>query len=125
MELKRKIGDKVRIKATNEEGKVCRADNNCYSVSFQDDIVAYTFREAQLCDPAPVKVGDVLVHRDGDEAKVLEVFENTFMRSIWGDFDEPSSVYTFSQIKKQNWKIKGQDSDIITHNGKRYKEIKE
>lgn len=56
-------------------------------------------------------VGDILVDESGDEIKVLEVLENSFLRSYWDDFNTASQWYTFTQAKKYGWKIK-QDETI-------------
>ena len=71
-----------------------------------------------------LKAGDIIVDTDGEEAKVLEVLTNTFLRSCWCDFEEVGSWYAFAEAEKAGWKIKGEDT-IIFVNGERYKLIKE
>jgi len=120
--MKYKVGDVVRIKATNEEGKVIQVSkkHNYIEVKLSNDYVDW-FREAELCDPAPVKVGDVLVN-GGLEAKVLEVFENTFAKSLWNAFTRMGGIYTFDDIKKDGWKVKGKEEtpEVIEIGGKKY-----
>lgn len=113
--MKYKINDKVRIKATNEEGVVKETDNSSMGVLYMVKIDSLNylvgFREGELCDPAPVRVGDILVGTGGAEAKVLDVFENTFVMSYLNDFDAIGRTYLFKEIEKYGWKIKGQESD--------------
>ena len=99
MENKYKVGDKVRVKATNEEGVVeSYRPSSPFSHLINLHGITISFREGELCDPAPVKVGDILVGTGGAEAKVLDVFENTFVKSRWGHFDNNGGVYSFKEI---------------------------
>lgn len=112
--MKYKVGDEVRIKATNEEGVVTEIGLvTTYSFPYTVEInnMNYNFREGELCDPAPVKVGDILVNKGAGEAKVLDVFENIFVMSYLNDFDAIGRTYLFKEIEKYGWKIKGQESD--------------
>lgn len=123
--MKYKVGDKVRIKATNEEGEVKFLTSNYYNVEigiYSAGLMSQTFREGELCDPAPVNVGDVLVDKDVGETRVLDVFENTFIKSIWNDFGAACFTCTFSEIKSNGWKIKPttDSTDTIEVSGKKY-----
>ena len=57
--MKYKVGDKVRIKATKEEGVVRKINNDYYEVQINN--VYDNFREVELCDPAPIKIGDIIM----------------------------------------------------------------
>jgi len=58
-----------------------------------------------------LSIGDIIVREDGDEANVLEVFENGFMKSYWYNFDDASAYYTFKEAIKEGWKIKGEEEE--------------
>ena len=59
-----------------------------------------------------LQVGDVIV--DGNsEAKVLEVLTNTFLLSIWSDFESADDLYTPAQAKRYGWTIKGSEDEEI------------
>jgi len=73
-----------------------------------------------------VKVGDIIVHTDGDEAKVIEVLTNSFLRSSWDYFKQSGDWHTFTEVEGWGWKIKGSEEDtIIIVGGKKYKLIEE
>ena len=59
-----------------------------------------------------VKAGDIIVHTDGDEAKVIDVLPNSFLRSGWGDFEEAGGWYTFAEAEKKGWRIIGSEETI-------------
>ena len=59
----------------------------------------------------PVKVGDILLDDYGGEAMVLEVLENTFLKSYFGKKDRISGWYTFSEMKGEGWKVKDQEGE--------------
>jgi len=71
-----------------------------------------------------VKVGDIIVNKCGDEAKVLEVFTHIFFVSDWGNFEESGPWLTFKEAETNGWKIKGEDTIRII-DGKKYKLIEE
>jgi len=71
-----------------------------------------------------IKVGDIIVDRDGDEAKVLEVLPNKFLRSSWFVFEVAGGWYTYEEAKACGYKIKGEDTIRII-DGKRYRLIEE
>ena len=73
-----------------------------------------------------VKVGDIIVGVHGGEAKVLEVFTNTFLRSWWDNFEEVGEWLTFEQAEANGWKIKGsEEGPFIFVDGERYRLVKE
>ena len=73
-----------------------------------------------------VKAGDIIVNRDGDEAKLLEVLLNSFLRSSWGNFETTGPWYTYKEAEKADWRIKGtEEGNIINMGGKRYKLLEE
>lgn len=57
--------------------------------------------------------GDVIVS-EGDEAKVLEVGVNTFLRSLLNDYDEATGSWlTFEEAKAYGWKLKDQEEEPL------------
>jgi len=73
-----------------------------------------------------IKVGDIIVHTDGDEAKVLEVLTSSFLISEWDNFEQTGDWLTFTEAETYGWKIKGSEEDnIIIVGGKKYKLIEE
>jgi len=73
-----------------------------------------------------LKVGDIIVNEDGDEAKVFEVLTSTFLMSWWGDFEEAGNWHTFTEAEKAGWKIKGsEEKTTIIVGGQKYKLIEE
>ena len=109
--MKYQVGDKIRIKTTNEDEEVVHKGSSMYPYKVKIGEREYFFREGELCDPAPIKVGEVVVNENGGEAKILDVFENTFSRSFWNNFDECFEVSSFKEIEQNGWKIKGKESD--------------
>ncbi|KAB2587260.1 hypothetical protein BS297_00850 [Rhodococcus erythropolis] len=53
-----------------------------------------------------LEVGDIIVDTDGDEAKVLAVLGDVFLKSGWNDFDETASWLTVSEAKSAGWTVK-------------------
>jgi len=75
-----------------------------------------------------VKVGDIIVEEDGEEAKVIDVLPNSFSKSWWGDFQEGIIWYTFTEAEANGWKIKGSKKtvkNISLEELKKYKKRKE
>lgn len=56
-----------------------------------------------------VKVGDIVIGRDGWERKVVEVWENSVLLGKFDDFEAAGFAYTFEELKRCNFKIKGQE----------------
>lgn len=63
-----------------------------------------------------LKVGDTIVHPDGEEAEVLEVGASgkTFLRSDWIDKTIARQWYTLAEAKKHGWTLKGADETPLT-----------
>lgn len=68
-----------------------------------------------------LKVGDIVIDKDGDERKVLEVLQNSFLLSDYTDLNEAEGWYTFQEARLLGWKIKEDVVDEV----KREKVIKE
>jgi len=59
-----------------------------------------------------MKVGDIIIDEEGDEATVLAVLGRAFLKSFWGDHNSAGSWWTFKRAERLGWKLKGQeDSD--------------
>lgn len=68
------------------------------------------------------KAGDVIVGRDGERAKILDVLPNTFIRSMWGEFNSFGCVYsyeyaieagwTFEEVEEEKWTKEQLDEHI-------------
>jgi len=61
-------------------------------------------------EPAPktwetLEVGDIIKDKDGCRSKILEVGQNSFLRSSWDVFDEASGNYIFEEAKNKGWTI--------------------
>lgn len=52
-----------------------------------------------------LKVGDIVIDKTGDKAKILEVLENSFARSGWNDFDGGVYWYQFKDAIRLSWTI--------------------
>ena len=61
-----------------------------------------------------VKVGDVIVNENGEEAKILAITNNhtAFLRSYSGRFGESFDWYTFTEAT--NWHLKNQQETELT-----------
>jgi len=59
-----------------------------------------------------VKVGDIIVNEDGEEAKVLQVLSHILFVSDWDNFEESASWYTFKEAETDGWKIKGSEETV-------------
>jgi len=69
-----------------------------------------------------LKAGDIIVDRHGEEAKVLEVLPNSFLRSLSNYFEEAGPWYTYKEAERAGYRIKGtEEGNIINVGGKRYK----
>jgi len=60
-----------------------------------------------------LQVGDVIVGKSGDEAKVLEVLTNVFLMSCWNDFDVVGYWLTFAQAQRIGCTIKGSEDEEV------------
>lgn len=74
---------------------------------------AYSVENLRPAEGFRPKVGDIVVDALGYERKVLEVWENTFLLSEWGDFDVPNRPFTFQQAENMGWKINDQEPEEI------------
>lgn len=52
-----------------------------------------------------LRVGDIVVNKVGDKAKILEVLENSFAKSDWEDFDGRVYWYQFKDAIREGWTI--------------------
>lgn len=68
----------------------------------------------------PVKVGDIIVDINKDKAKVLEVFQYTFIISCWNCLDEAGEVYSFKEIEKRGWKVERKKEQWVPRKGEDY-----
>jgi len=56
-----------------------------------------------------VKVGDIILNKEGYEAEVFEVLTNSFLKSMWHDFGKAATWYKFTEAEAYGWKIKGSE----------------
>lgn len=111
-----KVGMKVRFKANGNvlEGKLTTGYGDglmakgWYVRSAYGDFGALITDVEIIEGLRAMKVGDIIVDEDEDEAEVLEVLSNTFLLSYWGDFDGAGSWYTFKEAEEDGWKLKDQ-----------------
>lgn len=92
-------------------GKIVAAYDDDYFIEVNNIRLDFSYNSSQL-KPAPktfrtIEVGDIIVNKDGDEAKVLEVGENGFLRSLFGYFEEVGSYFLFQEAERKDWTIKG------------------
>ena len=113
-----KIGSRVRVKCSDDIypgfiGKIIDDDDE-YSW-----VVLFNNGQQSWCDDYELEhvapsletmiIGDIVVNDIGNEAKVLEVGVNSFLRSYWDGFNKAAdSWHTFAEAKKLGWKVKGQ-----------------
>lgn len=85
---------------------------NSHLKSFEDkNIEEITPEEFLKKYGKPVKVGDIIVSKDGNfTAKVLDVLYNSFLVSFWGNYHKAAAFCTFDEIKLNGWKIKKEDT---------------
>lgn len=116
-----KVGDKVRLiekyaswqpdyTFTVTSISKSSSDDDGGMINGSDGICVFG-RRLELAEKSldNLQVGDILVHTDGDEAKVLAVLGNVFLRSEWNDFDKSFEWYTVAEAKMDSWTVK-QDS---------------
>lgn len=60
------------------------------------------------------KVGDIIVDKDGQKAKVLAVLPGVFLRSSLDDLDHAYSWYTYEEIDQNAWKLESQEKTTVT-----------
>lgn len=65
-------------------------------------------------------VGDYIVSGDGCKSLVLEVLENTFLKSVFSDYDETDCWFTFQEIDKHGWKIERKKEKWVPKFGELY-----
>jgi len=68
----------------------------------------------------PVKVGDIIVDKYGDKAKVLEVFENSFIRSKWEEYGVARDIFTFEELASEGWKVERKEEKWVPEYGEEY-----
>lgn len=89
-----------------------------YSVVFNNGLCSaiqeeeITLRTELTWDTATV--GDVIVDRDGDEANILAVMGNVFLRSWFGGYDGVCDWYTFTDAKERGWTLKQETKQEMT-----------
>lgn len=126
---KYKIGDKVRIvksngmlsgiyvgRETEITGIIDRKDVK-YPYSLGSIPINWCDEELELIKPMEktfenLEAGDVVVDTDGEEAKVIDVLPNSFLRSCWGTFDQTWGWHTKKQAQRYGWKIKGAEEEV-------------
>lgn len=108
-------GNTYKISGTDSTGDIYVYDESggIYRLN-KNEIIKYF-------SPAPktfktLEVGDIIVNEYGNERMVLDVYEHSFLVSLWDDFTTPHSVYTpeYAKHNKHNWTIKGADTDDKT-----------
>lgn len=52
-----------------------------------------------------LRIGDFVINKVGDKAKILEVLENSFAKSDWEDFDGRVYWYQFKDAIREGWTI--------------------
>lgn len=52
-----------------------------------------------------LRVGDIVIDTDGTKTKILEVFENSFVYSNWGDFGTGCYLSQFKDAIGRGWTI--------------------
>ena len=113
---KYKIGDKVKYISSDGE-LVLNSIHTITRIDERDDEIPYFLdndwwvEESEITLPENIwdtlEVGDIIVNANGDEAMVVDVFPNSFVRSLWGDFNQSSGIYSKKQAQTNGWTIKG------------------
>lgn len=57
-------------------------------------------------------VGDVIVGRNEEEAKVLVVLGEVFLKSYWGEFDKAANWWTFAETEGAGWRLEEEPKKI-------------
>lgn len=128
MEHKFKVGDRVITKADcyQRDNGTERPKGYVFTIA-EIDGVSYRENvgvmdglgssEIELCkkDWDTLEVGDIIVDTDGEEAKVLAVLGDVFLRSCWKDFRYASDCWsTKKYAEDEGWKIKGaEETDTV------------
>lgn len=56
-----------------------------------------------------LEVGDIIVNRDGEKAKVIDVLSNSFLRSYWNDFEVGAIGCQTQEAINYGYTIEGAD----------------
>lgn len=94
-------GRKAGLIGIGYRGYIIDIDSRCYDWS-EEMLEPLTGLEA-------MEVGDIIVDEDGDEAKVLEVGETSFLKSYWDDYERTTIWYSFEEAEEKGWKLKGEE----------------
>jgi len=60
-----------------------------------------------------LEVGDIIVNTSGEEAMVIDVFTNSFVKSDWGNFEPAGNVYSKKEAPAYGWTIKGAVTETV------------
>lgn len=79
---------------------------DCFACFTKDDLIPLvkTLRD--------MEAGDIIVHTDGFEARVLFANKYMFIRSAFGDFKTARWQHTFEEAERVGWKLKGQEEEV-------------
>jgi len=132
--LKYKVGDTVRIKKDLEVGEIYGG------VSFVEEMQQYLGQTTTIIRVTPsyynlkidkgvwswsdemlgevgglraMKIGDIVIGKDGAERKVLDVREEIFGVSISGNYNRFYEFFTYRDAEVFGWKLKEQKRKII------------
>lgn len=125
------VGDRVKVRddadrygrvcykvGIGEVGMVCSIrEDDLYPVTvLVDNGETEKFKTSQLelqpRDLDSLRAGDVLIDEDGDEATVLAVLGDVFLRSEWNEPEEACVWYTVAEAKRAGFTLKFQTSDV-------------
>lgn len=121
----RKKGTRVRIESGGKSywgvydgriGVIIEESTSVLYVLLDSGVVTYiNVKHLEETEPSidNLMPGDVLVDRAGDEARVLAVVGDVFLKSIWGDYEKSGSWYTKCEARKNLWKLKGRKDDVV------------
>ena len=109
-----KIGDKVKYR--NRIRTITMIDEI-------DDVAPYLLDNNYWVEDSDItlaektwdtlEAGDILVDTDGEEALIIDVFPNSFVKSYWGSVGIVSGVYSKKQAQNEGWTIKGAVTETV------------
>ena len=132
--MKYKVGDTVRIKKDLEVGEIYGG------VSFVEEMQQYLGQTTTIIRVTPsyynlkidkgvwswsdemlgeveglraMKIGDIVIGKDGAERKVLDVREEIFGVSCNGNYNSFYEFFTYKEAEELGWKLKEQKRKII------------
>ena len=113
--MKYKVGDKVKF-INSDEFLPLNSIHTITQVDEEDDVVPYYLDDDYWVDESDIalaetnwdtlEAGDIIINSYGDEALIIDILPNSFVKSLWGNFEITANIYSKKEAQANGWTIK-------------------